>query len=62
MKKTYMKPTSEAMRLGLQGDVLDGGINVMSIDATSLGTKIDGGDALVGAEKDWDDSSNFWGD
>ncbi len=61
MKKTYMKPTSEAMRLGLQGDVLDG-IGISTSTYANTTTSVDGGNALVGAEKDWTDSSNFWGD
>ncbi len=56
MKKTYMKPTSEAMRLGLQGE------DIAESVVISSGTADPDVQVLSKGERDWDDSSNFWGD
>ncbi len=55
MKKTYMKPAAEAMRLGLRGDVLQ---SIVIGSGNADPTK----EVLSKGERDWDDSSNFWGD
>ncbi len=59
MKKTYMKPAAEAMNLGLRGEMLADSIDVMSVSATSLENKIDGGDALVKDGGAWD-TDGLW--
>ncbi len=60
--KKYTKPTCEAMSLGLKGEMLQVAIADTSNNAIQLDSKIDGGDALVKEERDWTDSSNFWGE
>ncbi len=59
MKKTYMKPAAEAMNLGLRGEMLEGGISVLSDNATVQSNKIDGGDALVKDGGVWD-TDDLW--
>ncbi len=59
--KKYTKPTCEAMSLGLKGENIADGISVLSGPATTS-TSVDGGNALVKEERDWTDSSNFWGE
>ncbi len=63
MKKTYQKPAAEAISLGLKGEDLAEGLTVVnSLKADPDYNGADGGNCLVGEEKDWTDSSNFWGD
>ncbi len=60
MKKTYMKPASEAMNLGLKGEnIADNSIGVSSKPAQSGDDKIDGGDALVKDGGAWD-TDGLW--
>ncbi len=59
MKKTYQKPASEVMNLGLKGEMLEGGISVLSGNAEAQTTKIDGGDALVKDGGAWD-TDGLW--
>ncbi len=58
--KKYARPVSEVMNLGLKGEVLDGGISVLSTNAEVQTTKIDGGDALVKEERGSWDTGGLW--
>ncbi len=54
--KKYTKPTCEAMSLGLKGENIAASLVVSSDPADpTLPT-------LVKEERDWTDSSNFWGE
>ncbi len=56
MKKTYQKPAAEAMNLGLKGEDIADSIVIGS------GTADPDLPTLSKGERDWEDSSNFWGD
>ncbi len=58
MKKTYQKPASEVMNLGLKGEDIADSIVISSGTAKS-GDDIDGGSALVKDGGAWD-TDGLW--